>query len=62
MSLISLIIVLVILGVVMYLINQFIPMEASVKTILNIAVVIIVVLWLIQAIGLLGPIGTIRIR
>src|SRR5262245_8778991 len=61
MSLVSLIFVLVVLGLVMYLINVFIPMDATIRRILNIAVVIFLVIWLIQAFGLLGPLGSIRI-
>lgn len=61
MTLLSLIVVLVVLGLVMYLINSFVPMDASIKRILNIAVVIFLVLWLLQSFGLLGPLGQIRI-
>lgn len=61
MSLGALIVVLVVLGLVMFLINTYIPMEASIKRILNIAVVIFLIIWLIQAFGLLGPVGNIRI-
>ena len=62
MSLVSLILLLVILGVLMYVINTLVPMDAGIKKILNIAVIIIVVLWLVQSLGLLGPIGNIRVR
>jgi hypothetical protein len=61
MSLISLIVVLVIIGVVMYLINAYIPMEANIKRLLNIAVIIFLVIWMLSAFGLLGPLSTIRI-
>jgi hypothetical protein len=61
-SLIGLIITLVVLGLILYLINQFVPMDQKIKTILNVAVVIIVILWLIQSFGLLGPLGDIKIR
>ena len=62
MTLVGLILTLVILGLVMYLINTLVPMDAGIKKILNIAVILIVVLWLIQSFGLLGPIGNIRVR
>jgi hypothetical protein len=62
MSLIGLIIVLVLIGLLLYLINQFIPMDPKIKTILNVVVVIVVILWLIQAFGLLGPLDQIKIR
>ena len=60
--LVQLILLLVVLGVVMYLINAFVPMDAGIKKILNVTVIIVVILWLLQSIGLLGPIGNIRIR
>jgi len=62
MSLIGLIVTLVIVGLILWLINNYIPMDQKIKTILNVAVVIIVILWLIQAFGLLGPLGDIKIR
>lgn len=62
MTLIGLIITLVLVGVLLWLVNAYIPMDARIKNILNIAVVILVILWLIQAFGLLGPLGDIRIR
>jgi hypothetical protein len=62
MSLIGLIVTLVIIGLLLWLINTYIPMDQKIKTILNVAVVIIVILWLIQAFGLLGPLGEIKIR
>jgi len=61
MTLASLIILLVVLGVVLYLINAFIPMDATIKRILNICVVIFLIIWLLQAFGLLAGLGTIRI-
>ena len=53
MTLLGLIIALIIVGVVLYLINAFIPMDAKIKTILNVVVVLAVLVWLLQAFGLL---------
>ena len=61
MSLIGLIVVLVIVGVLLWLVNQYIPMAAPIKNILNIVVVIAVVLWLLNAFGLLSGVGNMRI-
>ena len=61
MSLISLIITLVIVGVIMYAINAYIPMEARIKNILNIVVVIVVILWLLSVFGVIGSISNIRV-
>lgn len=57
MSLISLILVLVVVGVVLWLINTYVPMDGKIKGILNIVVVIAVLLWLLQAFGVLGGAG-----
>ncbi len=61
MSLISLIVVLIIVGVLMYLINSYIPMDPKYKQLVNVVVIIFVIIWLIQALGLLGPLQQIRI-
>ena len=61
MSLISLIVTLVVVGVLLWLINTYIPMDGKIKQILNVVVVILVILWLLQAFGLLGSLGGIRV-
>ena len=61
MSLISLIIVLIVVGVLLWAANTYIPMDQKIKTIMNIVVVIAVVLWLLQAFGVLGSLGSINI-
>ena len=60
MSLITFIVVVVIIGVALWLINTYIPMQANVKKFLNIAVVVLLILWLLYAIGIL-PAGDIRV-
>jgi hypothetical protein len=62
MSLISVVVVLVIIGVLLWLVNTYIPMDGKIKSILNIVVLIVVVLWLLQAFGVLGNVGDVRIR
>lgn len=47
MDLVTLIVTLVVVGIVLWLINTYVPMEPRVKNILNIAVIIFVVLWLL---------------
>lgn len=49
MSLISIIIVLIIIGFLLYLVNNYIPMAGSIKTILNVVIIIAVILWLLAA-------------
>ena len=61
MSLINLLVVLVVVGVLLWLVNNYIPMDGKIKQILNVVVVILVVIWLLQSFGLLGPLGGIRI-
>ena len=62
MSLISILITLIIVGVILWLINSYMPMDAKIKTILNVVVVVVVVIWLLQAFGALGNINGVRIR
>jgi hypothetical protein len=62
MSLVTLVITLIIVGVLLWLVNSCIPMDAKIKKILNIVVVIVVVLWLLHVFGVLGSIENIRIK
>jgi len=61
MPLIHLVLVLVVVGVILWVINSYIPMQSTIKKILNAVVVIVVILWLLSAFGLIGNISTIRI-
>jgi hypothetical protein len=61
MPLIQLVIVLVVVGVILWLINSYIPMQTTIKKILNVVVVIAVVVWLLSAFGVIGNISAIRI-
>jgi hypothetical protein len=61
MSLISLVITLVVVGVLLWAINTYVPMDAKIKNILNVIVVLVVVVWLLQAFGVLGSLSNIRI-
>ena len=57
MSLISLVVTLIVIGVLLWLVNAFIPMDGKIKKILNAVVVICVVVWLLYAFGILGHSG-----
>jgi hypothetical protein len=61
MPLIHVVVVLIVVGVLLWLINRFIPMAGSIKTILNAVVVIAVVLWLLNVFGVLGSLSSIRV-
>lgn len=62
MSLITVVITLVIAGVALWGINAYVPMAKPVKTILNVVVVIVLCLWLLQSFGVIGSIGSVRVR
>ena len=62
MSLVGLVLTLVVVGVLLWLLNNYIPMDGKIKRILNGVVVIVVVIWLLQAFGLIGSLQNIRIR
>jgi hypothetical protein len=59
--LIQVLVVLIVVGVLLWLINSFIPMAASIKSILNAVVVIVVVVWLLKAFGLWNTIAHIHV-
>ena len=61
MPLINIVALLVVVGVALYLINQYIPMASSIKSILNIVVVVVVCVWLLQAFGIWGNVSTFRL-
>lgn len=61
MPLVNVVVALIVVGVLLWLINTYIPMDAKIKQILNIVVVIGVVLWLLQAFGVIGHINNMRV-
>ena len=61
MPLIQVLIVLIVVGVLLWLVNTYIPMQGAIKSILNGVVVIVVVLWLLNAFGLLGAVTNLRV-
>jgi hypothetical protein len=61
MPLINLVIVLVVVGVVLWVINSYIPMQSTIKKILNVVVVVGVIIWLLSVFGVIGNISAIRI-
>jgi hypothetical protein len=54
MTLISLIISLVVVGLILWLINTYLPIDPKIKTIINVIVLIVVILWLLQVFGVVG--------
>jgi hypothetical protein len=61
MPLINIVIVLIVVGILLWLINRFIPMQGTIKSILNAVVVICVVLWLLNVFGVLAWLPHIRV-
>jgi hypothetical protein len=61
MPLVQVLLVLIVVGVLLWLVNSFIPMAGSIKSILNAVVVICVVVWLLNVFGLMGSIYHLRV-
>lgn len=61
MPLVNLVVLLIIVGVALYLVNNYIPMASSIKTILNVVVVVAVCVWILQAVGMLGSLTNYRL-
>lgn len=62
MSLVSLVVALVVVGVLLWLVNSYIPMDAAIKKIINIVVIIVVVLWLLSVFGIIGNLNQIHVQ
>jgi hypothetical protein len=61
MSLITIVIALIIVGVLLWLVNTYIPMDGKIKKILNVVVVVVVVIWLLNVFGVWGHLHDVRI-
>jgi beta-lactam-binding protein with PASTA domain len=61
MSLLPVIVIIVLVGVLLWALNSFIPMDTKIRNILNAVVVIALIVWLLQGFGVLGSIANIRI-
>jgi hypothetical protein len=61
MPLIQLVMILIVVGILLWLVNSFIPMQATIKKILNAVVVIALVLWLLNIFGLFDSLSSIHI-
>jgi hypothetical protein len=61
MPLINVLVALIVVGVILWLVNTYIPMDSKIKNILNAVVVIAVVLWLLKAFGLLSGLTNIKL-
>ena len=61
MPLVTIVVTLVVVGVILWAINTFIPMQGTIKTILNAVVLIAVILWLLYRTGVIGGSGDIQL-
>jgi hypothetical protein len=60
MSLVTVVLTLIVVGVLLWLINTYIPMQGAIKSIINIVIVIAVVLWLLYGYGIISHSGDIH--
>ena len=60
MPLLNVVLTLVVVGVVLWLINTYIPMQSTIKSILNFVVVVVVVLWLLYGFGIINGGGDVH--
>jgi len=61
MPLLNVVLTLIVVGVLLWLINTYIPMQSTIKKILNVVVVIVVVLWLLYGFGVISSSGDIHL-
>jgi len=61
MSLISIVITLIIIGLLLWAVNTYVPLEGTIKKLINVVVIIAVILFLLRAFGVLGHIGDVRV-
>jgi hypothetical protein len=61
MPLLTILIVLIIAGVLLWLVNTYIPMDRKIKNILNLVVVIVIIVWLLKVFGLFSYMANIRV-
>jgi hypothetical protein len=61
MTLVHIAVILVIVGLIMWLINTYIPMAGAIKSLLNIVVFVVVLVWILQVFGLVGAIPGLKI-
>lgn len=59
MSVLNLLVLLILVGLGLYLVNQVLPIDAKIKTIINVVVVLLVVFWLLEVFGLFDSLGTV---
>lgn len=61
MPLLTIFIVLIVAGVLLWLVNTYIPMDRKIKSILNVVVVIVLIIWLLKVFGVLDSLGGVTV-
>jgi hypothetical protein len=61
MPLMNVVVTLIVVGVLLWLVNTYIPMDAKIKRLLNVVAVVASVLWVVNAFGLFGYLGNVRV-
>ncbi|HEX6278133.1 MAG TPA: Thivi_2564 family membrane protein [Polyangiaceae bacterium] len=61
MSLLTVVFVIIVVGVLLWVVNRFIPMDSKIRAILNAVVVILLVLWLLDVFGILDSLSRVRV-
>ena len=61
MPILTIFVVLIIIGLLLWLVNKYVPMDAKIKTIINVVAVVIVIIWLLQVFGILNILKSARI-
>jgi hypothetical protein len=61
MSLLTIIIVFIVAGFLLWLVNSFIPMQRTIKMIINIIIVAFLLYWLVKVTGILALLGAVKI-
>ncbi|MEO6548243.1 MAG: Thivi_2564 family membrane protein [Ferruginibacter sp.] len=61
MPILTILLVLIVAGVILYLINRYIPMDSKIKSILNLVVVIVIIVWLLKVFGIWGSMSSIKV-
>lgn len=61
MPLLSVLFVIIVFGVLLWVVNTYIPMDPKVKNVLNVVAIVFLILWLVNLLGLLAPLESIRV-
>jgi hypothetical protein len=61
MTLVDIVLVFVVIGLVMWLINSFIPMAGGIKSLLNVVVFVVVLIWILRVFGVVGQIPGVHV-